>query len=126
MYSRIARVAAGCTLVLLAACNASDDEDSGDAKIRLLNLSTGYTALDLITNLDAEDEDEDETQAESVALEVVSEYVTLDADDYTIKLKRSGSGSILRSFTGEALVEGTINSYVAYGEVGAFGALRID
>ncbi len=37
-----------------------------------------------------------------------------------------GSGSVLRSFTGEELVEGTVNTYVAFGEVGAFGALRID
>ena len=33
---------------------------------------------------------------------------------------------MLRSFTGEELVEDTINTYVAYGEVGNFGALRID
>ena len=127
MYQTILRAAACCFLTLLVACDPSgDDEDKGDAKIRLLNLSTGYTSLDLITNLDAEDDDEDETQSGSVALGTASEYVTLEPDDYTIKLKRTGSGSILRSFTGEELVEGTINTYVAYGEVGAFGALRID
>ncbi|HET9472647.1 MAG TPA: DUF4397 domain-containing protein [Steroidobacteraceae bacterium] len=126
IHTGLARVAAVIAMALLSACNSSDDEEGGDAKIRLLNLSTGYPALDLITNLDADDDDEDETQAESVALETTSEYVTLDSDDYTIKLKRTGSGSILRSFTGEALVEGTVNTYVAFGEVGAFGALRID
>ena len=89
-------------------------------------ISTGYSSLDLITNLDAEDDDEDETRSEAVALNTVSGYVTLDPDDYTIKLKRTGSGSILRSFSGEELVEGTINTYVAFGEVGAFGALRLD
>ena len=122
-FTRILAVAA---LAILGACKTGDDDDQGDAKIRLLNLSTGYSSLDLITNLDAEDDDEDETRSEAVALNTVSGYVTLDPDDYTIKLKRTGSGSILRSFSGEELVEGTINTYVAFGEVGAFGALRLD
>ena len=105
---------------------AAATTSGGDPKIRLLNLSTGYTSLDLMTNLDADDDDDDETQATGVALEAVSEYATLDPDDYTIKVERTGSGSVLRSFAGEELVEDTINTYVAYGEVGAFGALRID
>ena len=56
----------------------------------------------------------------------MSDYATLDPDDYTVKVRRTGSGSVLRSFTGEELIEDTINTYVAYGEVGSFGALRID
>lgn len=110
----------------LVACGGGDDQKGEDPKIRLLNLSTGYSSLDLMTNVDTDDNDDDETQAENVALESVSNYITLDPDDYTIKLRRSGSGSVLRSFTGEELVEDTINTYVAYGEVGQFGALRID
>jgi WD40 repeat protein len=43
-----------------------------------------------------------------------------------VKVRRTGSGSVLRSFAGEELIEDTINTYVAYGEVGSFGALRID
>jgi hypothetical protein len=119
-------VALCCAALALAACGGSGDGGSGDAKVRLLNLSTGYSSLDLITNLDDDDDDEDETQSEGVALDTVSDYVTLDPDNYTIKLKRTGSGSILRSFAGEELVSDTINTYVAYGEVGQFGALRID
>ena len=110
----------------LGACGGGDEESGADPKIRLLNLSTGYTSLDMMTNLDSDDDDDDETQATGVALETVSTYVTLDPDDYTVKVRRTGSGSVLRSFTGEELVEDTINTYVAYGEVGNFGALRID
>src|SRR6185369_4302367 len=58
--------------------------------------------------------------------EHASDYVELDPDNYTIKLKRTGSGSVLRSFAGEELVNDTINTYIAYGEVGQFGALRLD
>jgi len=110
----------------LTACGGGGEEKGADPRIRLLNLSTGYTALDMMTNLDAETDDDDETQATGVALYAVSEYATLDPDDYTVKVRRTGSGSVLRSFAGEELVEDTINTYVAYGEVGAFGALRID
>ena len=126
-------ISTGCkslaTLLLaavLASCGGSDEKGGDDPKIRLLNLSSGYSSLDLMTNIDTDEDDDDETQLEDVALESVSEFVTLDPDDYTIKLRRSGSGSVLRSFTGEELVEDTINTYVAYGEVGQFGALRID
>ena len=110
----------------LASCGGSDEKKGDDPQIRLLNLSAGYSSLDMMTNLDSDEDDDDETQAESVALGTVSEFVTLDPDDYTIKLRRSGSGSVLRSFAGEELVEDTINAYVAFGEVGQFGALRID
>jgi hypothetical protein len=117
------------TLLLVAAltsCGGSGEEGGEDPRIRLLNLSTGYASLDLMTNVDSDDEDDDETQAEGVALDTVSDFVTLDPDDYTVKLRRTGSGSVLRSFTGEELVEDTINTYVAFGDVGQFGALRID
>jgi hypothetical protein len=116
-----------CATLLLASCNyGGSGEDGGNAKIRILNLSEGYPTLDLLTNVDADDDDEDETQSSGVALDAVSDYASLDSDNYTIKLKRTGSGSVLRSFTGEELTEGTINTYVAFGEVGAFGALKLD
>ena len=117
-------------IVLLAlalqGCGGGDAKSGADPKIRLLNLSTGYTTLDMMTNLDSDTDDDDETQATGVALETVSDYATLDPDDYTVNVRRTGSGSVLRSFAGEELVEDTINTYVAYGEVGGFGALRID
>jgi hypothetical protein len=114
------------TSLALNACGGGDEESGEDPQIRLLNLSSGYSSLDLMTNLDSDDDDDDETQATGVALETVSEYATLDPDDYTVKVRRTGSGSVLRSFAGEELVEDTINTYVAYGDVGNFGALRID
>jgi len=126
MRSAIVRFIACFSLALLVSCKGSGNDKGGDARIRLLNLSTGYTSLDLITNVDADEDDEDQTQAEGVALETVSDYQSMDADQYTIKLKRTGSGSILRSFTNEELVEDDTFTYVAYGEVGAFGAMRLD
>ena len=53
------RIRNGCILGLVSlsalalnACGGSDEESGEDPKIRLLNLSAGYTALDLMTNLD--------------------------------------------------------------------------
>lgn len=110
----------------LNACGGGGKSKGADPKIRLLNLSAGYPALDLLSNVDSDDNDDDVTDGSSIALETVSSYATLDADTYTVKVRRTGSGSVLRSFAGEALVEDTINTYVAYGDVGNFGALRID
>ena len=124
--NRLSPVFVCLAALALNACGGSGEEKGADPKIRLLNLSTGYTALDMMTNLDADTDDDDETQATGVALDTVSEYATLDPDDYTVKVRRTGSGSVLRSFAGEELVEDTVNTYVAYGEVGGFGALRID
>jgi len=125
MFIRRHHVLALLAALALASCGGGGG-GKGNAKIRLLNLSTGYSSLDLITNVEADDDDDDETQATAVALETASDYAELDPDDYTIKLKRTGSGSVLRSFAGEELVEDTINTYIAYGEVGQFGALRLD
>ena len=126
MSNKISLALISLAALALNGCGGGGEESGADPKIRLLNLSAGYSALDLMTNLDSDDEDDDETQATGVALETVSDYTTLDPDDYTVKVRRTGSGSVLRSFTGEELVEDTINTYVAYGEVGNFGALRID
>ena len=126
MNIAVLRILACGSLALLVSCGGSGGNKGGDAKIRLLNLSTGYPTLDLITNIDADDDDDDVTQSEAVALETAGDYQQMEADNYTIKLKRTGSGSILRSFTNEELVEDDSFTYVAYGEVGAFGALRID
>jgi hypothetical protein len=127
MSNRTASLVLICAATLaLHACGGSGEEKGEDPKIRLLNLSAGYSSLDLMTNLDSDEDDDDETQATNVTLESVSSYATLDPDDYTVKVRRTGSGSVLRSFAAEELVEDTINTYVAYGDVGNFGALRID
>ena len=47
MRSAIVRFLACCSLALLVSCGGSGDDKGGDARIRLLNLSTGYTSLDL-------------------------------------------------------------------------------
>jgi hypothetical protein len=88
----------GLFALALHGCGGGGEKSGADPKIRLLNLSTGYTALDMMTNLDADTDDDDETQATGVALETVSDYATIDPDDYTVKVRRTGSGSVLRSF----------------------------
>ena len=117
MLTNTVRAGLVCLIASLAACGGGDDESTSDPKIRLLNLSTGYSSLDLMTNIDSDDDDDEDDvdQLENVALDTVSEFATLDPDTYTIKLRRSGSGAVLRSFTGEELVEDTVNLYIAFG-----------
>jgi len=126
MTNRASWILACAAVLALSGCGGGEEDKGADPKIRLLNLSAGYTSLDMMTNLDSDEDDEDETQVTGVQLETVSEYTTLDPDDYTVKVRRTGSGSVLRSFAGEELTEDVINTYVAYGEVGNFGALRVD
>ena len=44
---------AGLLVALLASCGGSGGEKGADPKIRLLNLSSGYSSLDMMTNVDA-------------------------------------------------------------------------
>ena len=123
---RLSQSLIGLFALALHGCGGGGEESGADPKIRLLNLSTGYTALDMMTNLDADTDDDDETQATGVALETVERIRHARSRRLHREVRRTGSGSVLRSFAGEELVEDTINTYVAYGEVGSFGALRID
>jgi hypothetical protein len=128
--SRASRILGSLWVVLVAgtvvSCGGGGGGGGDDARVRLLNLSAGYTALDLLSNIDADDDDDDIVHATGVAYETVSQYYDLEADDYTLKLRRTGSSSTLRSFTDESLVEDSVYTYVAFGDVGAFGAFRID
>jgi hypothetical protein len=114
-------------LILPAALGLFGCLGSGDGgtepQIRLLNVSRGYDALELYTTND--DSDADVKQISSVAAGTVSSYVSLKADTYTIKIRKTGaSGSLLS--TGTTLAEETNATYVAFGPSGSFGAVVID
>lgn len=96
---------------------------SGQARIRLLNLSTGYPSLDLYTT--TEDSDSDTRQFSGVALGSVSSYATLSSDTYTLKFRRSGTSGNLH-LASAALVEDAAVTYVAHGETNRFAVLGID
>jgi hypothetical protein len=109
-------------LAVLGGCGGSDS-DSEKAQIRLLNVSPGYTSLDLYVNNG--DDDTDTLKAAGVALEGLGDYIKLDSDTYTIKFKRNGVTSTLLTASGQQLTDESHTTYVAYGSNGHFAALKI-
>ncbi len=62
MSIRCSMIRAFAVLAAFALTACGGGGEGGTAKIRLLNLSTGYSSLDLITNIEADDNDDDKTQ----------------------------------------------------------------
>jgi len=109
--------------VLMAACGGNADGSSGTARIRLLNLSTGYESLDLYTT--GEDSDTDTQAFASVQRGSITSYATLKSDLYTLKFRRSGTTGNLQSLSA-SLVEDLQITYVACGALNRFAVMGID
>lgn len=105
----------------LAGCSSGDD--SGDARSRLLNVSSGYQSLDLYVNED--DSDTDSLKASAVAFAGLSDYNSVDSGTYDIKFKRAGISSTLLTLSDKKLADDSNVTYVAYGAVGRFGVLEV-
>jgi len=109
---------------LLALCGCSSDDGHRDyARIRLLNVSPGYEALDLSVSKNGEDNDIVKFQA--VGYEGLSDYSEVDSTAYDIKVKRSGVVGTLTTFVDEKQADNTHLTYVAFGALGNFGMLKL-
>src|SRR5688572_31512234 len=104
----------------LGACSSGDD--SGDARSRLLNVSSGYQSLDLYVNED--DSDTDSLRASAVTFAGLSEYSSVESGTYDIRFKRAGVSSTLLTLSDKKLADDSNVTYVAYGAVGRFGVLE--
>jgi hypothetical protein len=108
----------------LGSLSACDDGGSdGDARLRLFNVSTGYNSLDLYTA--GEDASSDSLTLSAVTYGSISNYASLNAGTYTIKLKRNGVTSTLQTLGGANLAEDTDRTYLAFGSTGKFGVMQI-
>ena len=76
--------------LLLAACGGGDN-DRTKAKVRLVNASAAYAALDLRV--------EDELRQGNVAYGASDSYVDVDPGEAESKITRSGAVTALLSFT---------------------------
>ena len=106
----------------LSGCGGGGDDKQ--AQVRLLNVSPGYTSLDLYANT-ADDDGADDLKSSAVAYEGVSDYVSLSSDTYTIKFKRNGATSTLQTQSSQKLTDDSHTLYVAYGSNGHFATLPI-
>ena len=71
------------TTALLSACGGGSDDDSGNAQVRLLNVSPGYASLDL-------KETDAATLNGAVALGSTGAYASLDLDTKGLYLAAAG------------------------------------
>lgn len=122
----LSRLAGTALLVLLAACGGGSSGGHGSAQLRLVNLSTTYASLDLVTNNENVDNDDDKVQATGIVTGKASSFAEVDADDYTVKLRRTGATAALRTFSAQAFVDETVATYVAYNNASGFGVLTLE
>lgn len=116
---RVALISLGA--LLLGGCKGGNH--SGQADIRLLNVSSGYSLLDL--SVQGSSADTDTTELSSISNGALSDYVGIASDTYTIKFSRSGVASTLKTIGGENLTDGSHATYLGYGSTGHFSTLRI-
>lgn len=102
-------------LGLLAGCGGG--EDPTKAKLRLVNASSGYAALNLVVD--------DDTRQSSVAYGGAEGYVDIDPKHTDTELRASGSSTALATLT-PALTKNRHYTVLAYGRVGALQALLLD
>jgi hypothetical protein len=119
---RLFPILAALSAVWLSGCDRGGG--SGQASVRLVNLSPGYTSLDLYAN--AADDDTDQQRVSGVAYETVSSYAQLESGTYSVKYKRSGVTSTLLTVSGRAFADDTHHTFVAFGTAGHFSAIQVD
>jgi len=117
VYPILAVVAA----LWLSGCD--DGGGSGRTSVRLVNVSPGYTSLDLYAN--TADDETDQQRIAGVAYETVSGYTQLESGTYNIKLKRSSVTSTLQTLSSKQLADDTHHTFVAFGSTGHFSSIQV-
>jgi hypothetical protein len=120
---RLFPILAVLSALWLSGCSSGSGGD-GRASVRLVNVSPGYTSLDLYAN--GADDDTDQQRVAGVAYESVSSYTQLESGTYSVKFKRSGITSTLLTVSGRAFADDTHHTFVAFGSAGHFSALQLD
>ena len=108
-------------LVSLSGCGGS----SSTASIRLLNVSTGYSSLDLYASNNGDTNPNYTAQLQGVAYETLSNYAAIASGTYSLQFRNSGSSSALATDGSENLTDGSHTAYVGYGSSGNFATVKI-
>ncbi|MEJ0099792.1 MAG: hypothetical protein WDO12_08655 [Pseudomonadota bacterium] len=110
-FRRLLRLLPVAIAMVVAACGNSDDLH-GPAHVRLLNLSSYYTSIDLLSNNG--DTDVDKTLFTGVTERNITNYASFKADSFTFKYRKTGvTSDLLVSNT--TVADGTHTTYVGYG-----------
>ena len=108
-------------VVILSSCGKS----SSTANVRLLNVSTGYSSLDLYASNNGNTNPSYTSQLQGVAYQTLSNYASIGSGTYSLEFRNSGSSSALATDGSENLTDGSHNTYVGYGSSGNFATLKI-
>jgi hypothetical protein len=113
----------GWLLALAATTLCGCGSSSKDAQVRILNVSTGYSSLDMYVN--DGNSSSDTLELQSAASGAVSSYTSFKSGTYTVKFKVHGATDTLQSLSGQKLTDESHTTYIAYGSSGNFGALPL-
>jgi hypothetical protein len=108
-------------VVSLSGCGGS----SGTANIRLLNVSTGYSSLDVYASNNGDTSPTYTAQLQGVAYETLSNYAAIGSGTYSVEFRNSGSSSALATDGSKNLTDGSHTAYVGYGSSGNFATVKI-
>ena len=116
-----AALLAAAAVVILSSCGSS----SGTANIRMLNVSTGYSSLDLYASNNGNTNPDYTAQLQAVVYEALSNYASIAAGTYSLEFRTTGSTSALATDGSENLTDGSHTTYVGYGSSGNFTTVKI-
>jgi len=109
-------------VISLSGCGSGS---SGTANIRLLNVSTGYTSLDLYASNNGDTTPNYTAQAQGVTYATISNYASIGSGTYSLQFRNSGTSSALATDGSENLTDGSHATYVGYGSSGNFATVKI-
>ncbi len=97
-------------------------DNTASAQVRVLNVSTGYSPIDLYTSIDGSDTETQ--QVAGVASGSATPYTSLKADTYALTFRKSGAAGNLLSLS-NTVAEDTHVTLVAFGATNGFKVLPI-
>jgi hypothetical protein len=118
---RVAAMLAAAVVSLSGCGNGS----SGTASVRLLNVSTGYSSLDLYASNNNNTTANYTAPLQGVVYEVVSNYAPIASGTYSLEFRKNGTSSALATDGSENLTDGSHTTYVGYGSSGNFASVKI-
>jgi Domain of unknown function (DUF4397) len=106
---------------LLSGCGSS----GGTANVRMLNMSTGYSSLDLYASNNNNSNPSYVAQVSAVTYPNASNYTSIGSGTYSLEFRLTGVTSALATDSSESLTDGSHTAYVGYGSVNNFATLKI-
>lgn len=98
-------------------------QNTSNSQFRVLNVSVGYEALDVLTS--NSDGDTEVQQFTGITRGATTDYASVPAATYTFKFRRTGAAGNLLSLS-STLAEDRHTTFIAYGALNDFSVVPID